>query len=100
MSPENVVRIGRAVGNRPRLLRIKFKSVEMARTVLRKKSSLSKSKYKQVIVRDDKTPRQLKHLQELREELRCRNAHGNKYTIKYIHNIPQIVESVIESSLN
>ena len=66
VSPDNVVRLGK-IGrnnNRPRLLKLKFRSPEVARLVLRKKSVLSKTKYSRIMIRDDKTPMHLNHLKQ------------------------------------
>ncbi len=91
VSPENVVRIGKPIQNKPRLLKVRFNNIETVRLVLRKKSALKTSRFPNVIIRDDKTPRQLNHLKQLRMELNNRNNSGENLTIKYIHNVPQIV---------
>lgn len=90
-SPENVMRIGKPIQNKPRLLKVRFKNVETARQVLRKKSALKASQFPNVVIRDDKTPRQLTHLKQLRMELHNRNNNGENLTIRYIHNVPQII---------
>lgn len=93
VSPGYAVRVGKSSGvSRPRLLKLKFKSPEIARMVLRKKSALAKTKFNKIVIRDDKTPMQLKHLNDLRAELARRNSNGVRFTIKYIHGVPQIVE--------
>ena len=107
VSPEHIMRIGKPAGNKPRLLKLKFRNPETARMVLRKKAVLKSSRYSNVSIRDDKTPKQMSYLKQLQGELHRKNNDGQKFTIKYIHGIPQITEipqapqisTVIDSSL-
>ena len=68
VSQYNVVRLERVNprSTRPRLLQIKFKTVEKARLVSRNKHRLNKSLFKNVKIQDDKTKMQLSWLKELR----------------------------------
>ncbi|KAJ3650173.1 hypothetical protein Zmor_021877 [Zophobas morio] len=101
VSSENVMRIGKARANKyPPLLKLKLKSPEMARLVLRKKSALSSTKFSKIFIRDDKTPQQLSHLKELRAELDRRNFSAVKFTIKYVHNVPRTTEIQPGQNLN
>lgn len=93
VSPDDVERIGNSVNGRPRLLKLRFKSAEMARLVLRKRDALRKSQvFGKVFVRDDKTKQQQNYLQNLNQELKTMRANGIKNaTIKYRNNVPRIV---------
>ena len=101
VSPDNVLRLGsvNSKSTKPRLLQIKFKTVEKSRLVLKNKHRLNQSQFKNVKIQGDKTRMQLNQLKDLRNELHQRVAAGeNNITIKYINNIPQIVTS--NNSLN
>lgn len=45
----------------------------------------------QIIIRDDKTPKQLQYLQYLQTELEEKNSAGENFTIKYKNGIPTIL---------
>lgn len=102
VSPDDVERIGNSVNGRPRLLKLRFKSAEMARLVLRKRDALRKSKvFGKVFVRDDKTKQQQNYLQNLNQELKIMRANGIKNaTIKYRNNVPRIVTTSQNASQN
>lgn len=93
VSPEEVSRLGKPDGNRPRPLKLRFKTPEMARLCLKKKSALlTNPTYAQIFIKDDKTPRQLQHLKSLRSELNQRVTAGETdLTIKYVNRVPQII---------
>lgn len=102
VSPEDVVRLGKASANRPRLLRLHFKTVDKAKLVLRKRDALKKyPDFKNVIVRDDKTKQQLAYLSNLNNELKQRRENGeNNVKIKYVNNVPKIIISPNQDSHN
>lgn len=87
-------RIGKPVANKPRLLKIVLSSPEFALKALKGKSGLrSHPKYKHLYIRADLTPNQSNRLQALRRELDLRTKNGEQdLTIKYIKNIPQIMQ--------
>ncbi|EFA12433.1 hypothetical protein TcasGA2_TC005244 [Tribolium castaneum] len=90
---ENVFRVGKTVGDKPRLLKLQFKTQQMARLCLKKKSSLLQHpQFAHITISDDKTPGQLKHLNNLRDELKRRLDVGEKdLTIKYVNHVPKII---------
>ena len=93
VAPDNVVRLGKESNGRPRILRLRFKTIEMARLVLKKRGMLKVSNnYKNIIIREDRTLQQIKYLKDLNSELNRRTSEGARnVTIKYINNVPQIV---------
>lgn len=79
VSPDEVIRLGKNNGGRPRLLKLHFKSVETARLVLKKRNVLkSNAQFAKIIVRDDKSPQQLAYLKQLNSELQERRRNGIK----------------------
>lgn len=42
---------------------------------------------------DDKTPKQLQYLKDIKNQLRQRKENGENVTMKYINNIPCLVEN-------
>jgi hypothetical protein len=93
VDPGSVARIGTKITNKPKPLKVSFNTPDMARLCLRKKGNLiHHAQFSKILIRDDKTPLQIKHLQSLREELNIMRQQGDDTaTIKYVHNIPQIV---------
>lgn len=100
--PDNVTRLGKSVNGRPRLLRLRFNSVEMAKLVLRKKDVLkSNAKFNKIGIRDDKTKQQQTYLRTLNDELKKRRAQGeNNLMIKFQNNVPKIVLRLSDLSEN
>ena len=47
------------------MFKLKIKTPEIARMVLRKKSALAKTKFSKMVIRHDKIPMQLKQLKDL-----------------------------------
>ena len=97
VSPLDVIRLGKMSDNprgRPHLLKLRFKNVETARLVLKKRIVLrSNPNFKMIAVLNDKMPNQLAHLKQLNSELQLRRRNGEKsLTIKYQNNVPQIIE--------
>lgn len=93
VAPDNVLRVGKKTDGRPRLLKLRFKSADLARLCLRKKTVLRSHKnFSHVNIKDDKTPRQINYLKSLRTELKNREDAGEKnLTIKYVNHVPTIV---------
>lgn len=91
--PESVSRIGKFDTQKNRPVKVIMKNLNDKMVCLRNKNKLLREKkFNKVIVTDDKTPKQLSHLKALREELKDRVDKGEKdLTIKYIQNIPQII---------
>lgn len=101
--PEEVSRIGKVNNSnnkRPRLIKLRFKTVELAKLVLRKSKALKDNeRFNRIMVRDDKTPQQINYLKKLNEELHSRRSKGEKdLTIKYINNLPRIITSTPEAT--
>nr|CAH7725176.1 unnamed protein product [Callosobruchus chinensis] len=82
----SVARLGAATTSRPRLIRVGFASPVIAKAILRRKNSmLSHPVYKSIKISDDKTPSQMRELQNLRDELKRRLTTGERnITIKYV----------------
>lgn len=84
--------LARTQSSRPRLIRVTFSNMITPRTILRNKSALLTSKFKDVSVRDDKTMDEIRQLENLRKQLKSRLAAGEPdLTIKYVKGIPSIV---------
>lgn len=78
----------------PRPIKICFNDSRAPIGLLRNKSKLLSSRFKKVSLSDDKTPRQLKQLTDLRQELKRRQESGDTgCTIRYIKGTPTIVTS-------
>lgn len=87
-------RLGASVTNsvKPRLLKTTFSNVITPRTILRNKTKLALSDFKNVSLRDDKSPQELRLLSSLRVQLKDRKATGEQdITIKYVKGTPAIV---------
>jgi phenylalanyl-tRNA synthetase alpha subunit len=91
VSPENVVRLGKSSGRKPAPLKLRLNNSDSARACLRKQSVLlGKDVYAKIVIREDRTPRQMQYLKSLREELNQRiNSGETNLTIKYINRVPQ-----------
>lgn len=91
--PDEVFRIGNFIPEKDRPLKLTFKRVEMAKLVLRKSPILKKTKFSKIILSSDKTRLQQQYYRNLKNELTERINNGeNNIMIKYINNIPNIVE--------
>lgn len=76
----------------PRPIKICFNDSRVPIALLRNKSKLLSSRFNKISLSDDKTPRQLKQLADLRKELKRRQESGDSgCTIKYIKGTPTIV---------
>lgn len=91
--PISVKRVGKSIGGKPRTLIATFNCPEDARKILRNKKRLANiESFKNTFISDDMTPRQLKHLQDMRLQLKQRIESGEgNITIKYIKGVPRIV---------
>lgn len=100
VKPIKVVRIGKALSNRPRLVKATFSDTAVCRRIFRSKNKLSGTQFRGVSIQDDKTPKQIAHLQEVRNELKRRVEAGEvSVTIKYVHGIPTIVSSASKNQI-
>lgn len=88
------------VNGKFRPVKVVLESSKIARILLKHKYRLKDSaKFKNCVIRDDKTPQQTKYLRLVREELdeKIKNGHDN-LTIKYIQGVPTIIPN--DSSKN
>lgn len=93
-------RLGKTNGNKPRILKVSFPTPSQARTALRNKKKLNNTQFSNVSMSDDKTPKQVQYLRDLREILKQKIDSGdNNLTIKYIKGAPQIVDASPKNSL-
>lgn len=95
----DVVRMG-GDANPSRTLKVIFNNPNLPIQLLRNKNKLlAHELYRNISISDDKTPFQLQELQKLREEMKAREASGEKnLTIKYVKGNPSIV--TVASKLN
>lgn len=98
--PIAVVRLGKTptVGggdSRPRPLKVVLPSRPSAVAILRNKNKLLDTQaYRNVTLSDDRTPAQIKFLDELRAELQRRTDDGEPdLTIRYMKGVPEIVKN-------
>ncbi|KAJ3645580.1 hypothetical protein Zmor_023223 [Zophobas morio] len=85
-------RLGKAAPNKTRPLKVIFPGEEQARLILKNKKNLDSSKFGNIKISDDKTPRQLTYLKSLRTTLQNRIDNGEaNLTIKYVQGKPTIV---------
>lgn len=90
-APLRVFRVGKPSAH-GRLMKVCLSDQLLARNILRQKHRLHGTEYDSFIIRDDKTPKQLEHLNNLRRDLEVRREAGERdLTIKYIGGIPKIV---------
>lgn len=76
----------------PRPVKVVFNNIFTPKNILRNKSALLTSTFKDVTVTDDKTPAEMRSLMALREQLKARQAAGEQnITIKYVKGTPSIV---------
>lgn len=91
ITPVEVIRLGKPDANKPRLIKVILPKPDDCKNILRNKHKLNNMAHKNIKITDDKTPNQLKHLNNLREELKNRISAGEiNLTIKYIKGIPVI----------
>lgn len=89
----SICRLGSSTDT-PRPIKVCFDNSRVPAQLLRNKSKLLLSQFRKISLSDDKTPHQLRHLAELRQELRRRQERGESgCTIKYIKGVPSIVSS-------
>lgn len=95
IEPLSVIRLGRVERARgPRPVRVVFTHEGDARRVLRNKAKiLGKDGMNDVKLQDDKTPQEIRYLENLRSELDRRRQSGeDNITIRYLKHVPTIVE--------
>lgn len=93
ISPLKLMRLGKPIQNKPRLLKVILSSPSIAKHILRNKIKLTGTKYKNISIRNDKTPKQIEYLRYIQNELKQREENGElNLKIKYIKNIPEIVK--------
>lgn len=81
--PTNIIRIGRATGDRPRLMKATFHSPELRDEILRKGKFLRNStNFPRSYINPDLTITQRQENKSLRDELRQRKAVGEKVMIR------------------
>lgn len=90
MSNVSVFRVGKYNPEKNRLLKIIFPSANDAMNVLKNKKLI---KAEGVKVFSDQTKMQRDYFLSLKEKLKSINESGGNKTIKYIHNVPTIVDS-------
>lgn len=89
-SPLKVFRLGKFQSNINRPIKVCFASQEIAKSILRNKNKANKDS---ISIYSDQTPQQRKYLSHLKEELKKQIGMGKKnLTIKFIKNVPKIVE--------
>ncbi|CAH1101555.1 unnamed protein product [Psylliodes chrysocephalus] len=88
-----VYRLGQLQNNNsvPRPLKIEFQTKEIALSVLRNKLKLPKSKYPNLKISNDYTPRQKEEISSVFKELEERKAKGENLKIKFFNGQPQII---------
>lgn len=92
-------RVGKATPNKPRPLKVMLKGQSDALEILRNFSSdhlkTVDDMLHHVKVSRDRTPQEIKHLNDLRDQLKSRQDKGEKdITIRYLNGIPSIVKTI------
>ena len=59
---------------------------------------LKTSKFKNIFIFADKTPKQHQYFNDIRKEMNERNANGEDLKIKLIHNIPHLVTAQVSGT--
>jgi hypothetical protein len=90
-----IIRIGKPNSSNTRPLKVSLSNDLIAKEVQRNKNKLINSDLpRSISISDDKTPKQLEYLKNLRTELQLRRENGeDNITIKYVKGIPSIIES-------
>lgn len=92
-SPLKITRIGNTSNSKPRLVKVTFHDNLTAKLFLKNKNRLLGTPYEKFKVKDDKTPIQVKYLNDLRDKLNERLSAGELgLTIKYEKGIPVIIQ--------
>ncbi|CAH1170632.1 unnamed protein product [Phaedon cochleariae] len=88
----HITRLGKHRTGVNRLVKVELSSAKDVVTVLRNTSKVSKSSYPLIRIKSDKTPKQMKQLGALYDDLKARRANGDtNLAIRYVNNIPKIV---------
>lgn len=99
--PDDVLRIGKLIPNKPRPLKLSFKKPETAKLVLRKSAALKNTQHRNIYINSDKTQSQQQYYRNLKEELNARKSNGEpNLVIKYVNDIPKIVQKSSSSMPN
>jgi hypothetical protein len=93
--PQKIIRIGKPNSPNTRPLKVSLSNDLIAKEILRNKNKLINSDLpRSISISDDKTPKQLEYLKNLRTELQLRRDNGeDNIIIKYVKGIPSIIES-------
>lgn len=90
--PEKIFRVGKYIPGKTRLLKVCFKSREIAKYILRNKQNIKESNIK---IFSDQTPQQQAYIKALKEEMESRSKNGElNLGIKYFKGVPKIITSV------
>ncbi|KAG5863161.1 hypothetical protein JTB14_006001 [Gonioctena quinquepunctata] len=88
----HITRLGRPKTDHNRPVKVELSSGKEVVTVLRNTSKIFRSKYPRIRIKSDKTPRQMKQLGTLYDDLNAQKASGvPNLAIRYVNNIPKIV---------
>lgn len=89
--PKHIIRLGRYAPDKHRALKVCFSTQDEAKFILRSKNNEKISPFK---IFSDQTPQQQAYFRNIRDELQRRVNNGEKnLSIRYIKNIPKIVEN-------
>lgn len=92
-SPLHIQRLGK-LSEKPRLIKVVLSNSYVAKNILRSKNALAGTRFKNVRIQDDKTPKQIQYLNTVRAELKERLDGGETdLTIKYKNGIPTVIET-------
>lgn len=92
VKPLKVIRLGKPSNNN-RPLKVILENNVVAKEILRRKNNLAGTRFRNVTIKDDKTPQQIEYLNGLRAELKQKiDAGDTGSTIRYIKGIPTITD--------
>lgn len=96
-NPLHIQRLGKP-SDKPRLIKVVLSNSHVAKNILKSKNALAGTRFKNVRIQDDKTPKQIEFLNTVRTELKERlDAGETDLTIKYKNGIPTIIEAGIKN---
>ncbi|KAG5896022.1 hypothetical protein JTB14_007587 [Gonioctena quinquepunctata] len=90
--PSSIFRIGRPSPSKPRMIKAVLSTPLQARAILRNKKKLAHTLFADISFRNDKTPREMSHLHEIRTQLNRKGGEAD-LTIKYKQGKPRIVKN-------
>lgn len=86
--PEKITRLGKYNSANTRAVKVCFSSEELVKSILRNRN---KTGMENIKIYSDQTPKQRKHMMNLKDELQKRTANGERnLTIKFIKGMPKI----------